>query len=333
MQAVVNWSEADQQALKEEVEAIANEEYLAVLFIKQADEFRYGELKTILANAYLNPNSTEYGYPTTLQDALRLLKGYIRIGRNRGHHNNNENKDGVAFVEQTMDWSDKVCFGCGKKGHPVSKCRSLSATEKAAAIEKKEKEWAEKRAPKRPDAEKIGQNHLATDQKVAAEVENIPVVDTGTTQGSTAGSVPSYAEFLEYKQYCEEMSVGFLNVRVGVDRVQEGLDLLGPARKSYRDVLTTGTGTQKTFSRADTQKTSPRSAGRVTLDWWKLYLDSCATYHTAFVDWILDNVHEVDMILKGNCNAGVTTSNEKGWFGTFKMWINKQGIENLLSIP
>jgi hypothetical protein len=82
MQAVVNWSEADQQALKEEVEAIANEEYLAVLFIKQADEFRYGELKTTLANAYLNPNSTDYGYPTTLQDALRLLKGYIRIRSN-----------------------------------------------------------------------------------------------------------------------------------------------------------------------------------------------------------------------------------------------------------
>ena len=51
------------------------------------------------------------------------------------------------------------------------------------------------------------------------------------------------------------------------------------------------------------------------------------------MDGLLDNVHEVDTILKGNCNAGVTTSNEKGWFGTFKMWINKKGIANLLSIP
>ena len=51
------------------------------------------------------------------------------------------------------------------------------------------------------------------------------------------------------------------------------------------------------------------------------------------MDWLLDDVHEVDTILKGNCNAGVTTSNEKGWFRTFKMWINKQGIANLLSIP
>ena len=168
---------------------------------------------------------------------------------------------------------------------------------------------------------------------MAAEVENIPVVDASTAQGSTAGSVPSYAEYLEYTQYCEEMSVGFLNVRVRVDRVKVGLDLLSPAQKSYRDALTTGTGIQKTLPRAGTQKTSPRSAGRVTLDWWKLYLDSSATYHTAFVDELLDNVHEVDTILKGNCHAGVTTSNEKGWFGRFKMWINKQGIANLLSLP
>ena len=62
---------------------------------------------------------------------------------------------------------------------------------------------------------------------------------------------------------------------------------------------------------------------RVTLDWWKLYLGSCATYHTAFVDWLLDNVHEVDTVFKGNCNVGVTISNQKGWFGVFKLWLNK----------
>ena len=52
MKTIANWPEEDQQALREEVEAIADEEYLAVLFIKQADEFWYGELKTTLANAY-----------------------------------------------------------------------------------------------------------------------------------------------------------------------------------------------------------------------------------------------------------------------------------------
>ena len=127
---------------------------------------------------------------------------------------------------------------------------------------------------------------------------NIPVVDNGTTPGSVTGSVPSFQQFLGYQSYVEENEFVFLNVRVGVDCVKVGLDLLGPAQKSYRDALTTGTGTQKTLPAvAGTEKTFPRDAKRVTLNWWKLYLDSCATYHTAFVDWLLDNVHEVDTIL------------------------------------
>ena len=76
---VLKFPPDDQDALKTEIEATASEEYLTVLFIKQADEIRYGELKTTLANAYLNLTSTVYGYPKTLQNALRLLKGYTSI--------------------------------------------------------------------------------------------------------------------------------------------------------------------------------------------------------------------------------------------------------------
>ena len=57
MKMIAKWSPEDQEVLKEEVEAAASEEYLAVLFIKHADEFWYGKLKTTLANIYLNPNS------------------------------------------------------------------------------------------------------------------------------------------------------------------------------------------------------------------------------------------------------------------------------------
>ena len=106
---------------------------------------------------------------------------------------------------------------------------------------------------------------------------------------------------------------------MGVNYVQVGPDLLNPVQKGYCDALPTDTGTQKTLPRAAARKSVPRSTKCVTLDWWKLYLDSCATYHTVSVDWLLDDIHKVDTILKGNCNAGVTTSNKKGWFGTFKM--------------
>ena len=76
-------------------------EYLDVLFIKQADEVRFGELKTTLANGHLNPASAECGYLKTLHGALHLLNGYTSIVNNRRQHNNNNaSRNDVAFVEQ-----------------------------------------------------------------------------------------------------------------------------------------------------------------------------------------------------------------------------------------
>ena len=74
------------------------------------------------------------------------------------------------------------------------------------------------------------------------------------------------------------------------------------------------------------------SVKRLTLDSNKLYLDSCATYHSAFVRLMLDDVKTATTILQGNCNAGVSTSNEKGFYGLWNFWLNEQGIANLLSI-
>mmetsp|Transcript_4507 Transcript_4507/g.6406 ORF Transcript_4507/g.6406 Transcript_4507/m.6406 type:complete len:231 (-) Transcript_4507:100-792(-) len=65
----------------------------------------------------------------------------------------------------------------------------------------------------------------------------------------------------------------------------------------------------------------------------KLYLDSCATYHSAFVRDQLSRVYQSDMTLHGNCNAGMTISSEKGFLGPFELRLNKQGIANFLSIP
>ena len=49
--------------------------------------------------------------------------------------------------------------------------------------------------------------------------------------------------------------------------------------------------------------------------------------------WVLDDVKTVTTVLQGNCNAGVSTSNEKGFYGLWNFWLNEQGIANLLSIP
>ena len=63
-----------------------------------------------------------------------------------------------------------------------------------------------------------------------------------------------------------------------------------------------------------------------------MYLDSCATYHSMFVDWYLDTIKDVGNVLHVHCNTGVITTNKKGYWGLFHIWINKKGVANLLSI-
>ena len=72
---------------------------------------------------------------------------------------------------------------------------------------------------------------------------------------------------------------------------------------------------------------------RNTLDWWKCYLDSCASYHTFFVREFLKNIEEDGSTMDGNCNAGSVLLKQKGWYKNFQVWLNEQGIVNLLSIP
>ena len=37
--------------------------------------------------------------------------------------------------------------------------------------------------------------------------------------------------------------------------------------------------------------------------------------------------------MNGRCNAGTVTTNTRGWYGEFKVWLNDKGISNLLSTP
>ena len=37
--------------------------------------------------------------------------------------------------------------------------------------------------------------------------------------------------------------------------------------------------------------------------------------------------------MSGSCNAGTVTTNTRGWYGEFKVWINERGIADLLYIP
>ena len=127
----------------------------------------------------------------------------------------------------------------------------------------------------------------------------------GSTSDIGSYADVSYQDYVDYMQWKGDLDgIGLFNVHAEVN-------LLNPTRKTYHDAMSTGTGTKKKL---------PTSRSHVTLGWQKLYLDSCATYHSAFLNWYLDNIHKVDIFLKGNCNTGVTTGNQKCWFGAFEMW-------------
>jgi len=72
---------------------------------------------------------------------------------------------------------------------------------------------------------------------------------------------------------------------------------------------------------------------RFTLTWWKCYLDSCASYHSVFMEEFLRDIREGKSTMEGSCNAGTVSANTKEWYGDFEVWLNKKGIAELLSIP
>ena len=37
--------------------------------------------------------------------------------------------------------------------------------------------------------------------------------------------------------------------------------------------------------------------------------------------------------MAGNCNTGTTRITKKGFYGDLQVWLNKQGVANLISIP
>ena len=73
---------------------------------------------------------------------------------------------------------------------------------------------------------------------------------------------------------------------------------------------------------------------RQTLNEDFMYLDSTSIFHQMFADKNILDVEKVAIRLRGECNAGTTHSNEKWWFkDLFHMWLVRNGITNLLSLP
>jgi len=295
------YPKAEKELTPDEVSALTTqarkescEGYLSCLFIRVADNERYKGLKTTLDNQFLLEGNS--AYPRVLSQALKLLKTSKSTGSTRAPRAEPPGAlGGVAFIQQGSD----QCFSCGKKGHHAHECPSTTQAEKDAYQKKKEgRDAAREAATAKAKAKLEGVNNLNAAAAVESEAEKALRECHGDQ------------DYLDYQQAMGLIDDGFGMVQVGIStEVVVGTSLLSPTypKESHP---------KKNVSFADVVKKSllpvrKAVAPRLTLDKYKLYLDSCATYHTAFWDQCFHDVCTVDRVLKGNCNAGVVTSSEK----------------------
>ena len=64
-----------------------------------------------------------------------------------------------------------------------------------------------------------------------------------------------------------------------------------------------------------------------------LFLDSCSSTNLISTPSLLHNIHEVKTTLHVHCNAGVLSTNQMGYLGTYPdlVWYNPRGVANILS--
>ena len=77
--------------------------------------------------------------------------------------------------------------------------------------------------------------------------------------------------------------------------------------------------------------TKSHNDNRYTLDWWKLYLDSCATYQYFLAKEFLTGIQDGDTLSPGSCNIFTTVTNTRGW--GLKCGSMNRGFTNICSVP
>ena len=93
----------------------------------------------------------------------------------------------------------------------------------------------------------------------------------------------------------EELDIGM---------VQVGHSYTGFIEDTNAGINLLSRGTSHPVKQVSLDKSTESISERFTLDAHKIYLGSCATYHSSSVRWMLGNVHQVSIVLQGDCNTG-----------------------------
>ena len=167
------------------------------------------------------------------------------------------------------EWVKTVpCYGCGGKGHLLSNC---------------------KKTP--PEREKsiyamVKSGDFKTTRKGVVQVE--------AGKGVDESNAPS--DNNDVKKFVDFIGVQELNVGESDDKPNFEDNLFGFFGINFGEVgeiLTPKVSSKDNSKSVGVALTDVKSGGkrRLTLYWWKLYLDSCASYHTFFVKDLLMNIY------------------------------------------
>ena len=160
------------------------------------------------------------------------------------------------------------------KGHHVNDCPDLTDAQR-------KKFWEDRNAANQaktatPEPKKGVANAAVAKEKVAP-----PVIASADQM--------NFEKFQRFMSAAKELGMEFLNVETPVNN---GLNLLSDVAPRSVPGTVVNPGKHVTF--AEITKGVNKSANkRFAFDWYKLYLDSCDTYHSAFVRTLLHDVRKV----------------------------------------
>ena len=286
----------------DDAERMSCQEYLPCLFILVADGGRFQGLTRALDKQYLMDKDA---YLTTMPQVFKLLEKYkAEVGATE-QNTDSAGESGVSFA-QDDDWQlNTTCYICGEHDRGVNDCPDRKAT------------YTARKANKVVDHAAVSEEAVDVTLSPPHSVASVPSSDR-------AVYFERFQRYMDMLEATKNLDVGFIQV---VKQSESGHSLF-----SHGIVPTIETThVQGKYVLFAAVKNSP--VKRFNIDSHKMYLYSCATYHSAFVRWMLDDVKTVTTVMKGNCNAGVSTSNEKVFNGLWNLCLNEQGIVNLLSIP
>ena len=290
----------------------SSEEFIACLFILLADNSRYKGHKINLANEFTMGHSN---FPKTSVAANRLLVDYIMTGMST-YVKQEPNNTGVKFnkIDHNNDWKKNVsCHRCSLKGNQLKECNTtlpdhknkINAMKKAGTFEAKKTGVVNSVIKGTPgdDASAASSVNISRPEHnqyqhflgvcVEDPVELFNIGEEESFYEEDAGFAFNFCNVgdiglvdVEYKQTSSIwMSISDVSKVGGVTLAENHWKKQGKKSGPTKNIITPD-------GQHDMKGTDliNRKGDKHTLCWWKLYLDSCALYHTFFSEKFLTDV-------------------------------------------